>query len=203
MIRTIRPDSVYLRITKFALLAVAICFVSATVFSQSAAPANEDISAVKIKNFGRMDERFYRGGQPREGDYQALKALGITTVIDLCDDPAPYEKTDVEALGMKYVNIPMSDTKYPTMAEVDEFMKLVQNPSTGKFFVHCAGGRHRTGVMGAVYRFNQYGWNFDQVYSEMKAYDFYTRWGHGEMKKFVEDYWATVGRKHVATLVNQ
>jgi hypothetical protein len=22
----------------------------------------------------------------------------------------------------------------------------------------------------------------------MKNYDFYTRWGHGDMKKFVEDY---------------
>ena len=42
--------------------------------------------------------------------------------------------------------------------------------------------------MGAVYRFNHYNWNFDQVYAEMKKYDFYTRWGHGEMKKFVEDY---------------
>jgi hypothetical protein len=42
--------------------------------------------------------------------------------------------------------------------------------------------------MGAVYRFNHYKWNFDQVYSEMKKYDFYTRWGHGDFKKFVEDY---------------
>jgi hypothetical protein len=42
--------------------------------------------------------------------------------------------------------------------------------------------------MGAVYRFNHYHWNFDQVYAEMKDYDFYTRFGHGDMKKFVEDY---------------
>ena len=67
-------------------------------------------------------------------------------------------------------------------------MKLVDDPSTGKFYVHCAGGRHRTGVMGAVYRFNHYNWNYDQVYTEMKKYDFYTRWGHGDMKKFVQDY---------------
>ena len=49
--------------------------------------------------------------------------------------------------------------------------------------------------MGAVYRFNHYGWNFDQVYSEMKKYDFYTRWGHGEMKKFVEDYAANLSNR--------
>jgi hypothetical protein len=42
--------------------------------------------------------------------------------------------------------------------------------------------------MGAVYRFEKYGWNFDQVYAEMKQYDFYTSWGHGDFKTFVEDY---------------
>jgi protein tyrosine/serine phosphatase len=82
----------------------------------------------------------------------------------------------------------MSDKEYPATAAIDQFLKLVNEPSTGKFFVHCAGGRHRTGVMGAVYRFNHYTWNYDQVYAEMKKYDFYTRWGHGDMKKFVQDY---------------
>ena len=67
-------------------------------------------------------------------------------------------------------------------------MKLVNDPATGKFYVHCAGGRHRTGVMGAVYRYNNYHWNYDQVYAEMKQYDFYTRFGHGDLKKYVEDY---------------
>ena len=46
--------------------------------------------------------------------------------------------------------------------------------------------------MGAVYRFNKYHWNFDQVYAEMKKYDFYTSWGHGDFKTFVQDYWARV-----------
>ncbi|HET6976277.1 MAG TPA: tyrosine-protein phosphatase [Pyrinomonadaceae bacterium] len=150
--------------------------------------ASADVSNVKIKNFGQMDERFFRGAQPKENDYQQLAALGIKTVIDLQDDPTAYEKQSVEALGMKYINIPMSDKDYPESAKIEQFLKLVDDPTTGKFYVHCAGGRHRTGVMGAVYRFNRYNWNYDQVYAEMKKYDFYTRWGHGDMKKFVQDY---------------
>jgi protein tyrosine/serine phosphatase len=135
-----------------------------------------------------MDERFFRGGQPKEDDYRQLAALGIKTVIDLTDDPKWYERPAVEVLGMRYINIPMSDSQYPKDSQVAQFLKLVDDPLTGRFFVHCAGGRHRTGVMGAVYRFNHYHWNFDQVYAEMKNYDFYTRWGHGDMKKFVQDY---------------
>jgi protein tyrosine/serine phosphatase len=143
---------------------------------------------VKIKNFGQMDDRFYRGAQPQEEDYKQLAAMGIKTIIDLRNDPTDYEKRDAEAAGMQYVNIPMSDKDYPETAAIDQFLKLVDQPTTGKFYVHCAGGRHRTGVMGAVYRFNHYNWNYDQVYAEMKKYDFYTRWGHGDMKKFVQDY---------------
>jgi protein tyrosine/serine phosphatase len=164
-----------------------------TAFSQET--QKTEISTITIKNFGQMDERFFRGGQPKENDYGQLAALGIKTVIDLQDEPTSYEKQKVEALGMKYVNIPMSDKDYPEIAKVDQFLKLVDDPSTGKFYVHCAGGRHRTGVMGAVYRFNHYNWNYDQVYAEMKKYDYYSRWGHGDMKKFVQDYAANFHAK--------
>ena len=145
-------------------------------------------SNIHIRNFGKMDDRFYRGAQPDESDYKDLKALGIQTIIDLTDHPTSYEKRDVEALGMRYVSIPMSDSSYPKDDQINAFLKLVNNPATGKFFAHCAGGRHRTGVMGAVYRFNVNHWNFDQAYAEMKDYDFYTRFGHGDLKTFVEDY---------------
>jgi protein tyrosine/serine phosphatase len=166
--------SVFVAIFAFVLAS------SITVFSQQ--------SDIKIKNFGQMDDRFYRGAQPKEEDYKQLAAIGIKTIVDLTDNPKDYEKREAEAAGMRYVNLPMSDKDYPPAATIDQFLKLVDDPSTGKFYVHCAGGRHRTGVMGAVYRFNHYNWNYDQVYAEMKKYDFYTRFGHGEMKKFVEDY---------------
>jgi protein tyrosine/serine phosphatase len=181
----------------FALAFAAV--LSFATFSAAQTATQQSLSEIRIKNFGQMDERFYRGGQPKEEDYKDLKAIGVTTVIDLRDEPTAYEKREVEALGMHYVNIPMSDKDYPEEANIAAFLKLVDDPSTGKFFVHCAGGRHRTGVMGAVYRFTHYGWNYDQVYKEMKDYDFYTRWGHGDMKKYVEDYWQRIQTQTAAT----
>ena len=182
--------------------AVALVLASSiTAFSQDSSKA--DTSKVSIKNFGQMDDRFFRGGQPKQNEYPELAALGIHTVIDLQDNPTSYEKQNVEALGMKYINIPMSDSSYPESAKIDQFLKLVNDPSTGKFFVHCAGGRHRTGVMGAVYRFNHYNWNYDQVYAEMKKYDFYTRFGHGDMKKFVQDYAVTFQNKQATVIASE
>ena len=171
-----------------SVLLAIVTLIVGLAGSAVAQQQQKSFSDVKIKNFGQMDDRFYRGAQPQEGDYQSLASLGIKTVVDLRDNPTDYEKRSVEALGMRYINIPMSDKDYPPAAQIEQFLKLVDDPQTGRFFVHCAGGRHRTGVMGAVYRFNHYNWNFDQVYKEMKDYDFYTRFGHGEMKKFVEDY---------------
>ena len=170
------------------LVAILTLMIGATGLSFGQ-EKNSNSNLTKIKNFGRMDERFYRGAQPKESDYKDLAALGITTVIDLRDDPESYEKRDVEALGMRYVNIPMNDKDYPKSVQITAFLKLADQASTGKFFVHCAGGRHRTGVMGAVYRFTHNHWNYERVYAEMKSYDFYTRFGHGAMKQYVQDYW--------------
>ena len=179
-------------------LSAAILMIAFFAISFARGHSDNTFSNIRIKNFGQMDARFYRGAQPKEEDYRDLAALGINTVIDLREDPQSYEKPNVEALGMHYVNIPMGDKEYPKAEEVAQFLKLVDDPSTGKFFVHCAGGRHRTGVMGAVYRFTHYQWNFEQVYAEMKDYDFYTRFGHGKMKDFVQDYWQQMQSKQAA-----
>ena len=156
---------------------------------------------VKIKNFGQMDERFYRGARPKDEDYKALAGLGIKTIIDLTDNSREYEQPAVEAAGLRYVNIPMVDKSYPSMDQVNEFLRVVNDPSTGKFFLHCAGGRHRTGVMGAVYRFNHDGWNLEQALAEMDRYEFNSGMGHGKQKDFVKDYWQQFQAKQANTNV--
>ena len=61
--------------------------------------------------------------------------------------------------------------------------------------------RHRTGVMAALYRFNHDHWNYDQVYAEMKQYDFYTSNGQGKQLDFVQDYWQmSQARKATSTV---
>lgn len=171
----------------------AVIAILALVFAVSTASVGKEkyskFPNIKIKNFGQMDDRFYRGARPSEEDYKALAELGITTIIDLTDNSREYEQPAVEAAGLRYVNIPMVDKSYPSMAQVNEFLKVVDDPETGKFYVHCAGGRHRTGVVGAVYRFNKDNWNLEQVLAEMEQYDFSSGFGHGKQKNFVKDYW--------------
>ncbi len=177
-----RIKTTYAKLTVIAAVTFAFAAVSIAKTHSDA-----KFSQIKISNFGQMDERFYRGARPKERDFAALKELGIHTVIDLTDN-TEKEKGYVEAQGMKYVNIAIPDKRDPSDEQIAQFLKLVNDPETGKFYVHCAGGRHRTGVMGAVYRFNNYHWNYDQVYQEMLDFDFYTSNGHGGQKKYVENY---------------
>ena len=172
-------------LTRF-ITAFAMVF---TISAAAVAKKNSDTAGLKINisNFGQMDQRFYRGARPKQKDFQALKDLGIKTIIDLTDN-TPEERGYAEAVGLKYVNIAIPDKRDPSNAQVAQFLKVVNDPATGKFYVHCAGGRHRTGVMGAIYRFNNYHWSFDQVYNEMLKFDFYTSNGHGGQKKYVESY---------------
>jgi protein tyrosine/serine phosphatase len=176
------PRNIFAKIS--ATVAILLAIGSAAVAKKHSDAA---FSNIKISNFGQMDENFYRGARPKEKDFADLKALGIHTVIDLTDN-TPEERGYVEAQGMRYVNIAIEDKRDPSQAQIAEFLKVVNDPATGKFYVHCAGGRHRTGVMGAIYRFNKYHWNLDQVYAEMLDFDFYTSNGHGGQKKFVENY---------------
>ena len=148
-----------------------------------------EMAGIRLENFGLVDGRIYRGEQPGENDYQALKALGITTVVDLRADSEGYARSRAEAAGLRYVNIPMKPKKTPTDAEAARFLEIVDSGAADdKYYVHCAGGRHRTGAMVAIYRMVKNGWNVARAYDEMKAYDYYTRWGHGGYKTYVHDY---------------
>jgi protein tyrosine/serine phosphatase len=182
------------------LAALALIFTLSTI--SFAKKHDDSFPNIKISNFGQMDENFYRGARPKAEDLRSLAALGIKTVIDLTDNSLEREKPAVEAAGMRYVNIAIVDKKNPSTEQIKEFLKVTNDPATGKFYVHCAGGRHRTGVMAAVYRFNHDHWNYDKAYAEMLQYDFYTSNGHGKQLDFVQNYWQQLQAKQVNTVVN-
>lgn len=181
-------------------LAVASLFLAlAGVSNAQISKTSEAFPDVRIKNFGQMDANYFRGGQPKKDQYGQLKALGVTTVIDLRNDPAEYEKPAVEALGMRYVNIPMDDAEYPSEATIARFLKEINDPANGTMYVHCKGGKHRAGVTGAVYRMTKYGWNYDQAFAEMERFNFDTSWGRKVMKTFVQDYAAKMDNSKTST----
>jgi protein tyrosine/serine phosphatase len=151
-------------------------------------------ATISIDNFGRVSATYFRGAQPIGRDYASLAALGIKTVIDLQRDGDESERQFVESAGMKFYRIPMTTHEPPTTETLARFLQLVNDPANLPVYVHCAGGRHRTGVMTAAYRMTHDGWTADQAFNEMKQYKFGADFLHPEFKRFVYGYHADPGR---------
>jgi uncharacterized protein (TIGR01244 family) len=142
---------------------------------------------VRIDNFARVNAAYYRGAQPEGDDYAALAALGVKTVINLIGDGDldAAEQAAVEAHGMRYVHIPMSTRVAPTDQQLQQFLSVVNGADQQPVYVHCVGGRHRTGVMTAVYRMTNDGLTGPQAFAEMKRFKYGPDFLHPEFKRFV------------------
>jgi len=178
----------------------AICCLMLLFVAAQASPAyspagdkNKDkgrsSEGVTVKNFGRVNDHLFRGGQPEEDEYKQLAAKGIKTVVDLRNDALGNARSWAENAGMKYINLRMDARVPPTSEESKQFLDIVNDQANWPVYVHCAGGRHRTGVLVAVYRMEVDGWDVEKAYGEMKDFKFYSSWGHGGMKEYVFDYY--------------
>jgi protein tyrosine/serine phosphatase len=174
-------------------IATAGALICAITLTASATPDHKrtagDRAAVDIENFGKVNDHFYRGAQPKGRNYEQLAALGIKTIVDLREDAKDDARSATERAGMRYINLPMKEKSYPQSDTAARFLQIVNDQANWPVFIHCAGGRHRTGVMTAVYRMAVDGWGVDQAYQEMKRFDFSTSWGHGCYKEYVFDYY--------------
>src|SRR5215211_6902643 len=92
-----------------------------------------------IRNFLQVTPEFCTGGQPRVEHYAMLKSNGVKAVLNLrqpSEHRADEEKSLVESAGMKYFNIPVVYAN-PADAQVDEFLKITDDPANRPMFVHC------------------------------------------------------------------
>jgi len=163
--------------------------LAAAIMLTANAASDQKRTAVDIENFGKVNDHFYRGAEPKGQNYEQLAALGIKTIVDLREDAKDDAQTDAERAGLQYINLPMREKSYPQANAATRFLEIVNNQANWPVYVHCAGGRHRTGVMAAIYRMSVDGWDIERAYREMKHYEFYTRWGHGCYKDYVYDYY--------------
>jgi protein tyrosine/serine phosphatase len=171
------------RSATLAVLAAIVVSAGASAQTPLAAP-------IRIDNFAKVSESNIRGAQPMGADYTDLARLGVKTVINLVGDSDldTSEQSSVEQQGMRYVAIPMSTRKAPTAVQLQEFLTVVNDPASQPVYVHCVGGRHRTGVMTAVYRMTQHEWTGDRAFKEMKQFKFGADFLHPEFKTFVLGY---------------
>lgn len=169
---------------------ILFVFLSMFIILVNSVTAVKTQPICNINRFSKVDDNYYRGGQPKDEDFECLANLRIKTVINLRLQnfkKHDKEKEIVNELGMKYINIPMSPFFPPTNEQIDLFFSILNNPQNLPVFVHCQHGEDRTGIMTALYRVQYYNWTYDQAYAEMKANGYHSIL-FPEQKHFLRKY---------------
>ena len=143
-----------------------------------------------VPNSGKINDRLYRGAQPRDPGLLELKKLGITTIVNLRDeDPSKlsWEQNRAESLGIRFVHIAVNEWSPPTNEQVAQFLSIFRDNPQEKVFVHCHFGEDRTGVFIASYRMAFEKLPADQALKEMRYFGYNGLW-HPAMTAFVRDF---------------
>src|SRR4029450_4784441 len=120
-----------------------------------------------IHNFLQVTPQFCTGGQPRLGHFAKLKSEGVSAVLNLgppSEHRADEERATVEQAGLKYFNIPVV-YRNPTDAQVDEFLKITDDPANRPMFIHCTAAI-RVGAFWAIRRAVRDGLSVDAALEE-------------------------------------
>lgn len=169
------------------------------------ASAQKVVTPPGIKNFGKVNDNYFRGKQPNKSQLAALKSMGMKTIIDLRRDFVPAERQWAKELGLKYFNLPLKPYQPATNEQTEYFLRLVNDPANGPVYVHCRGGRHRTGAMTAVYRITHDEWTAEQAFEEMEKYGFNDgpSGGPPKQKEFVFKFYEQHKQQRKSAVANE
>ena len=128
----------------------------------------------------------YRSSQPDVRMLEhAVRTYGIHTVVNLRageEDPdlgkGYCEERFCRDHGLQYLHLPADDLYHdlfpsrtaphrPCPRLIEEFMTVMNHSPNHPVLIHCAGGKHRTGFLTAVYRIENQGWSSQEAISEM------------------------------------
>ncbi len=139
-----------------------------------------------LRNFHVVrDDVLYRSGQlSLAGLKRLVHDYGIKSVITLrfakVAGQAPPDRDEenfCKAEGLNYYRLPhlrwwSSVGTIPAEKNVQEFLRIMNNPANHPVLIHCFAGMHRTGTFCAVYRMEVEGWTSAEAIREMKHFGY-------------------------------
>lgn len=134
------------RTTLAGALAIALACLSGCATAPASAPAAAPAATIELH---APRAGLYTAGQPQAGDWAAIRARGVATVVNL-RTPGEMEGRDeaaeVQAAGMRYVSIPVAGA-----GGIDEAnARLLHDAlaqADGPVLVHCASGNRAGGLL--------------------------------------------------------
>ena len=130
---------------------LAVLAVPASALPVPARSDDAAATAVQSSPWQHPREGLLTGGQPAATDWAALKAQGVTTIVNLrprAETPDRDEAAEVAAAGMAYVELPIAGADDITPDNARRLWTLLKL-SPASVLVHCASG-NRVGALLAL-----------------------------------------------------
>lgn len=147
------------------------------------------MSDADLPNFAKINDNFFRGGEPTAEGLRKLSEMGVRTIINFRDTQAFVEKERrvAEKLGFRFINMRLSNWFQARDAEIHEIIDIIRDPANHPVFVHCKRGADRTGTVVAIYRMLVEGWNDRDANREAKKHGI--GWWQVWMRDHIKSYY--------------
>lgn len=135
-----------------SFIAVVLLLNSQIIFAGEV-PVDLDPSRLtEVPNAVMLNDRLVAGGTPTARGYGQAAEQGVRTVIDLrnSSENTSREQGYAEAIGVKYVHIPMTLDSF-SLEKADQLKAVLKDPATGPALLHCATGQ-RALALWALYQ---------------------------------------------------
>jgi protein tyrosine/serine phosphatase len=143
---------------------------------------------LRVRNLSRVAPgRIYRGARPDPKVVPELRGAFQCKSVVCLELPGPNvdeERAAVEAAGLLWRPLPISDKETPPADFAARWLQIATDQALWPIFVHCAGGRHRTGLAVAIYRVAVERWAKDAAWAEAKERGFYAALDHGALERY-------------------
>ncbi len=137
------------------------------------------------------DGVLYRSGQPSERQIDHLmEELGLRTILIVRSGSSrrvPDEVAFARGRGLNVVRIPVVSREAVPPDQIRRFFECVDDPANRPILIHCAAGRHRTGLLCAAYRIERQGWTIERAIEELRSFGF-DEIDHAALLEQLENY---------------
>ena len=128
-----------------------------------------------MKNFRKIDQQIYAGGEPDEKDLNYLKGiLGIQTIVSL--DQKISDKIDpwCKQNKIKHYTVALTGSESSYNDKIKYVVNQLPNLliSSQPVYIHCLHGSDRTGFAVAVYRIKKQNLKFQQALADVQKYGY-------------------------------
>jgi uncharacterized protein (TIGR01244 family) len=131
-------------------LSLAFAVTAAALLSAAEPPAR--VPSSEIPAYTLVRPGLAAAGQPTPDALRKLKEMGFKTVVNLrteAEGTTQAERQEVEALGLRYVSVPVSPQTF-SRADVEAVRKVLDDPAAGPVLLHCGSANRVGAVLGVI-----------------------------------------------------